>query len=144
MSSEIQVLAAINHLAAGFPSSPLAPETVRAYCEDLADLNPELLWSACKALRRKTKFFPAIGEIRAECERIRPEIPVYHRLYLPPPPEPEEVRMPPEARAAFDRLKEALAMEKRAKEARFDAERELWRQRSLRRAEREANQGGNP
>ncbi len=143
MATEPEILAILARLSRAYQGLDLAPETIEAYVEDLSDQPAELLARACAQLRQSSRFFPSIAEIRAECAKLHPEIPAYHRRYLPPAPEPEEVPMPPEARAAFDRLKEALVMEKRAKDERFNAERELWRQRSLRRAEREANQGGN-
>lgn len=56
-------LAAVGRLAIAFRQE-LTPETAALYAEKLADLQPELLQATVDRIIERSKFFPAISELR--------------------------------------------------------------------------------
>ena len=117
MATRMDILSCLHHLSVGFPAASPSSETIRAFCEDLEDLDPNVLWQACVQLRKTARFFPVSGEIRAACETIAPmpkEIPAYHQRLLPAPRREDDVPMPDETRRWLARLGERTAMEREA------------------------------
>ena len=69
------------------------PDVVRAYAEDLVDLQREEVVQACRHLIRTSKFLPAVSEIRDEVTAIRRharERRETRAILTAPDPSPEE------------------------------------------------------
>lgn len=60
-SEAVKVMAT---LAAAYPQRDLASETIEVYAHDLADLDAGVAAAAVERLRRTSRFFPTISEIR--------------------------------------------------------------------------------
>ena len=73
MATKVEVLACLDLLLAAYPNTQLPPETIRAYCEDLEDLDASVLQRACRRLRKTSKWFPAISMIRDEVGAVEDE-----------------------------------------------------------------------
>lgn len=75
MATRDEVAACLLYLTRAFPAFYLPAETVEAYVEDLEDLPALALQEAARDLRRRSTWFPRIGEIRAVAE------PLARRIY---------------------------------------------------------------
>jgi hypothetical protein len=64
MANEAEVMTCLDWLAAGWWREQMPPESVRAYVQDLADLDSQDLWEAVQHLRKTAKKWPLISEIR--------------------------------------------------------------------------------
>lgn len=62
-------------LADAFPRNQLGAGTLRVYLEELADVPPDVLAQAARALIRTSEFFPTVRAIREACAE--------HALALP-------------------------------------------------------------
>lgn len=57
----------LEQLAAAYPKTHLGQATLAVYAADLADIDPDVLAGALVDLRRTSRFFPTIAEIREAC-----------------------------------------------------------------------------
>jgi hypothetical protein len=64
MATKAEVTQVLVELAAGYPNFLLSAESTRAYVTDLIEIDRKSLAEAAIRLRRSSKFFPAISEIR--------------------------------------------------------------------------------
>jgi len=129
MATELEILTILFKLSAAYPRSDLEAETIAVYVEDLRDLNARDLSQACRNIRRSSKFFPSIAEIRSEAAKLQAEdlTPAYHRRACLPKPA-GCVPAPPEAREAIKRLNEELAMDRRDRPERMKHLLKAWRE----------------
>lgn len=64
-------------LKAAYPRQELGEETLEVYARDLADLDHEVAVAAVERMRKSSRFFPTIAELRESAAEIR--------LGAPPP-----------------------------------------------------------
>jgi hypothetical protein len=64
MATKKEVGASISYLLAGYPNHKMGEQSVKAYVDDLADIDGRAVFGAAKMLRKQSKFFPSIAEWR--------------------------------------------------------------------------------
>lgn len=69
--TEAQCKALVATLAAAFPREVIDQATLNIYAQDLADLEFQTGGDAVAALRKSSRFFPTIGEIRERYAELR-------------------------------------------------------------------------
>lgn len=72
-----ETLTLVRSLVAAFPRQDVSPETMKIYCEMLADLDHSRAQEAINRIIASGKFFPTIAEIRAaavEGQTLMPDI----------------------------------------------------------------------
>jgi hypothetical protein len=65
-----QRIAVLAYLVDRFPRDKVPQQTIRAYCEDLAEVPLDLLWAAAKKIGRHGSYFPTIAAILDAVEEL--------------------------------------------------------------------------
>ena len=74
MTSDMeQRIAVIAYLINRFPRQAVPQQTIRAYCEDLAEVPMDLLWAAAKKIGREMDYWPSIAQILDAVEQLHEE-----------------------------------------------------------------------
>lgn len=68
-----QRIAVIAYLINRFPRQTVPQQTIRAYCEDLAEVPMDLLWAAAKKIGREMDYWPSIAQILDAVEQLHEE-----------------------------------------------------------------------
>lgn len=67
--------ALISDLVRAYPRTPISPDTLRVYLDDLGEIPHALLEQAIRQVIRTQEFFPTIRSIREACAEIALDLP---------------------------------------------------------------------